>query len=845
MAAFEPDRSLGVNACVRGILEAAANQGLAADEVASLRSALEGAVARSEQAADEAEFRRLLDEAGRDALMAAKIEKRNALLNRAARAETRAMADAATNIQAGTALGRLLSRSGPDPSRGLEAILVGINMPLKGGKRSIDAEGQRITREYIGGLFTELKAAGLLEKFLLSTHRVSISKIRGDDAGGRFVRQSPDGIAQELRIAQELEHLADKSVEEKAGVTGDADALKIAKIVRKYQELARTRENDAGAFKRQLNKYITSNRHSVEQMRLAGRDGWIDFLLDNDLLDREAMFEAGRDERARLEIEADELREAIDRDLAEIGEDRAALERVSAAELRRRIDGRRRDLRAAEGKLAEIDRQIGALDGAEPRAPEASEEVGNARALLDGLRTRLDEGDDPALQAVYDRVEAALGPVEALVENINALGGISRALIDFEAGRLENLPEDMAPSEQLVGDLLEISRRFEATGESARANVRAAEEAFAAIETSLDAAVDPAVRADAARRAIEIVDGVLREVEARQAQIAAEMQAASQKGLGDRLKARRRELERQRDGAERRLQAAERRLSAREAITRERTARAEARNVRGAVDDSQIRRFLGSAYDAITSGERLDEADNDVEFAFKGSQNVAKKRSASRLIKWRNAEAWQAYNTRFGAGNLVETLVGELTSSAQSTALMRRLGPNARANFERVRNDLRKEYRNDRRALARLGREGEAHRLNMQFAELDGSVNIPANVIGARVARNTRAITTMASLGAAALSQMSDLGTAAFARTAYGRPVLAATWEMFGPIVTGLRNSGLRQGDANGPLRLFADSMGVGLDSVMGDVISRMTASDSVPGSMSKTLGLYFKLNLM
>ncbi|MEO1331730.1 MAG: hypothetical protein AAFW46_18970, partial [Pseudomonadota bacterium] len=131
MAAFDPDRSLGVNACVRGILEAAANQGLAADEVASLRSALEGAAARSEQAADEAEFRRLLDEAGRDALMAAKIEKRNALLNRAARAETRAMADAATNIRAGTALGRLLSRSGPDPSRGLEAILVGINMPLE------------------------------------------------------------------------------------------------------------------------------------------------------------------------------------------------------------------------------------------------------------------------------------------------------------------------------------------------------------------------------------------------------------------------------------------------------------------------------------------------------------------------------------------------------------------------------------------------------------------------------------------------------------------------------------------------------------------------------------------
>ncbi|MEO1303309.1 MAG: hypothetical protein AAFV36_09100, partial [Myxococcota bacterium] len=137
--------------------------------------------------------------------------------------------------------------------------------------------------------------------------------------------------------------------------------------------------------------------------------------------------------------------------------------------------------------------------------------------------------------------------------------------------------------------------RFEATGEDARANVRAAEEAFAAIETSLDAAVDPAVRADAARRAIEIVDGVLREVEARQAQIAAEMQAASQKGLGDRLKARRRELERQRAGAERRLQAAERRLSAREAITRERTARAEPRKRRIWLSSTAPRTFRASA----------------------------------------------------------------------------------------------------------------------------------------------------------------------------------------------------------------------------------------------------------
>ena len=173
-------------------------------------------------------------EIGDEVTLQAKIEKRNALLNLQARIARRARIEAAPNY-----------------FDGIRAELHGINTPIHGGRFSAQAEWNALKEQYWSGMTAALERAGLFETV----------------RSGRL----------EQDWARELFELS-KGEDGKPGITHQAEALKIARIVHEWQTLAKKNLNDAGAWIGDYAGYITRTAHDPDRIRAAGFQAWRDVI---------------------------------------------------------------------------------------------------------------------------------------------------------------------------------------------------------------------------------------------------------------------------------------------------------------------------------------------------------------------------------------------------------------------------------------------------------------------------------------------------------------------------------------------------------------------------------------
>jgi len=246
--------------------------------------------------------------------------------------------------------------------------------------------------------------------------------------------------------------------------------------------------------------------------------------------------------------------------------------------------------------------------------------------------------------------------------------------------------------------------------------------------------------------------------------------------------------------------------------------------------------FLDSSYEAIVSGVRKEGERTDISKAFKGPGNIAKKESASGVFTFKKPNDWYDYDQKFGKASLRESFMQDLQSASRATALMEVLGTNPEAMIERVQDRLMKKHRNDPKKLKDLKRETAAVTFKAALAEVTGDVNIGSHTPLARYMHFYRSIQTMAKLGGATISAMSDVAFIASNRIYQGRSLLDAWGDGFSAIFKGMNK---------GEMRDFADRLGVGIEGQLGDFMSRFNAADDVPGQTSKMMSMFFKLNLL
>lgn len=160
---------------------------------------------------------------------AAAIERRNALINRRIRLE---------------ALDYLRTTWAENPAEGVLALLYGSTKARYGSRASANAAQSALFRRYIGGVQGELEAAGLFDVLR-----------RGEL--DRDVFRAMRSISNPA----ELRKLPDQAVE-------------IAKILDKWQEVSRIEANRAGAWIGKLDDYGLRQSHNADRLVKAGEAKW-------------------------------------------------------------------------------------------------------------------------------------------------------------------------------------------------------------------------------------------------------------------------------------------------------------------------------------------------------------------------------------------------------------------------------------------------------------------------------------------------------------------------------------------------------------------------------------------
>lgn len=247
--------------------------------------------------------------------------------------------------------------------------------------------------------------------------------------------------------------------------------------------------------------------------------------------------------------------------------------------------------------------------------------------------------------------------------------------------------------------------------------------------------------------------------------------------------------------------------------------------------------WLSQVYSSLSTGvhEITRAAPNTS--GFKGPRNMAKGMSQERVLHFRDADAWFAYNTDFGSGNIREAVVRGLMKNAESVGAMRILGTNPEAMVDRLVADAQARLRrqgNDK-ALQALA-EGRRGKLQNRLDEVTGASRAPVDSILARRAATIRSLQSMAKLGGAVVSSITDLANYASAVRHEG-----------GSFISGIGDSmaALVKGRPEGERREILASLGVFFDSMIGDLTRTGSLDESLPGHVGRLQQRFFQLNLL
>ena len=245
-------------------------------------------------------------------------------------------------------------------------------------------------------------------------------------------------------------------------------------------------------------------------------------------------------------------------------------------------------------------------------------------------------------------------------------------------------------------------------------------------------------------------------------------------------------------------------------------------------DAGDWQRILSGIYDNIVLGDPLPIG--------KRTANTANSLGLGRVLHFKDADAQIRYNRRFGQPNMMVAMVDRFSRSARALSLMRHMGANPTAWLDRTIAEMADDIRAreiSEAAKDKLLRQLDSKVIRDQMAVLTGQATTPANATGAMVAAEIRAFQSLAKLGGAAVSAISDLSTYISNMRFNGVPVMQSLAEPF---------ERLRGRVSPEEYRRINLLIGAGSEHMMGSIQARFMADESVPGVFTKGLESFFRL---
>ena len=251
------------------------------------------------------------------------------------------------------------------------------------------------------------------------------------------------------------------------------------------------------------------------------------------------------------------------------------------------------------------------------------------------------------------------------------------------------------------------------------------------------------------------------------------------------------------------------------------------------VDD--IDEFMDFVYNSIVKNQYVKSDGSAYTYGATVSKDVARDVSSKfkRVLHFKSADDWFAYNDKFGAGNLKEAMFSGMQTAGRNIGIMDILGTKPQQAFNQIRKSVGSKLIKDKRSTESLKSDTKFQKY---FNVVDGTIFSVENFALAKYSAITRTIASVAKLGGAVVSAAADIGLYASELSYQGRNFLGGMFEA----VSNLARIKNKQ-----KAKDIAESLGFVADNTIYDTAGRYQVGDVQSKGWTKLQRTFFKLNLL
>ena len=196
-------------------------------------------------------------------------------------------------------------------------------------------------------------------------------------------------------------------------------------------------------------------------------------------------------------------------------------------------------------------------------------------------------------------------------------------------------------------------------------------------------------------------------------------------------------------------------------------------------DPVEISKILSNIYDSLMTGDHLKHGGTN---SIYGTKNVTNRLNSSRVLHFKDLQARQEYNIKFGEPSLQKSVFNVLTSSAKNIVMMQELGTNPQDTFNKILALLKKKYKS---SDYKIVRDLNFENFRGSFAQIDGSANIAGSQTLAKIGEVVRSTGDMARLGGTTITSVADLAPYMASTNFQGRGLLTGLFEAINGLLGG------------------------------------------------------------
>ena len=171
------------------------------------------------------------------------------------------------------------------------------------------------------------------------------------------------------------------------------------------------------------------------------------------------------------------------------------------------------------------------------------------------------------------------------------------------------------------------------------------------------------------------------------------------------------------------------------------------------MNDAQVIDMLRAAHETLAS----DGMNKQTPGQFKGPGAKANSGSKSRVLHFKDGQAYLDYNAKYGMGSMYDAMISHVGGMARNIGLVERMGPNPNQQF-RLQLDLAERADGPITTAAGALKNG-AVGPEAVWDVISGNSGAPASARLAEIGQHTRNVQTMGKLAGAVISSITDLST--------------------------------------------------------------------------------------